>query len=210
MPVAIQLMGWHKSGGGGAATVALSFYFGGVLQLVASIMEWFLGNTLSFLIFGSFGAAWLALSSSTSIFNAEGTYTALAHTPAELNAAEAEFNSSFAFGLMTFGLLTLTFAFCALRTNIIFVACFFLVTVAMFLFAASYWVLADGNIKAADEMQEVVGAMFFVCCVLSWYLLVANLLEVLEFGFSLPIGNLSDKLGRVGTRKIYRDRSRSV
>lgn len=211
MPVAFQLMGWHHSGGGGAATIALSFYFGGILQLIASVMEWFLGNTLSFLIFGAFGAAWLALSSS-SMFNAEGAYTALAHTPTEVAAAEAEFNSSFAFGLITFGLLTLTFAFCALRTNVIFVFCFFLVTVAIFIFAASYWALADGHTDVAIEMQKVVGAMFFVCCICGWYLLVANLLEVLEFGFSLPIGNLSDKLGRVGKGKmpIYRDRSKSV
>lgn len=55
MPVSFQLMGLGGAGGGGAATVGLSFYFGGLLQLMACVMEWFLGNTFSFLVFGSFG-----------------------------------------------------------------------------------------------------------------------------------------------------------
>lgn len=64
-------------------------------------------------------------------------------------------------------------------------------SVAVFLFAGSYWALAEGNQTAAAEMQKAVGAIFFIGCLLAWYLLVANLLEVLEFGISLPVGDLS-------------------
>lgn len=130
----------------------------------------------------------------------------------------------------------MTFGFCALRTNIIFVFTFAIVSVAIFLFAGSYWALADGNKQAAADMQKAVGAIFFTGCLLAWYLLIANLLEVLEFGLSLPVGDLSKscsalivrrppnepkltlvmfsgtRLGRVGTGKprAYRDRSTSV
>lgn len=85
----------------------------------------------------------------------------------------------------------MTFGFCALRTNIIFVFTFIIVSVAMFLFAGSYWALAEGKAQAAADMQKAVGGIFMAGCLLAWYLLVANLLEVLEFGISLPIGDLS-------------------
>ncbi|KAK4501461.1 hypothetical protein PRZ48_007270 [Zasmidium cellare] len=202
MPVSFQLMRLGGAGGGGAATVGLSFYFGGVLQLLACAMEFLLGNTFSFLVFGSFGAAWMALSSLNMEPLASG-----AHAP---YATEGEFDASFAYGLVTFGLLTLTFAFCALRTNIIFVSCFLIVSVAIFVFAGSFWVLAQGNADAAARMQVFVGATFFFCCVLAWYLLIANLLEVLEFGISLPVGDLSERLRGIGRRPEYRDRSKSV
>lgn len=48
-------MGLAGAGGGGAATSGLSMWFGGVLQMLACTMEWFLGNTFSFLVFGTFG-----------------------------------------------------------------------------------------------------------------------------------------------------------
>ena len=115
-----------------------------------------------------------------------------------------------AYGLITFGLLTLTFAFCALRTNIIFVSCFFAVTIALFIFAASFFALANGHAETAAKMQFFVGGTFFSCCVMAWYLLIANLLEVLEFGVSLPVGDLSGRLRWIGRRPEYRNRSKSV
>lgn len=57
---------------------------------------------------------------------------------------------------------------------------------------------------------KVVGAMVFFCCLCAWYLLIANLLEVFEFGVSLPVGDLSSRLKRLGKVPAYRDRSRSV
>lgn len=57
---------------------------------------------------------------------------------------------------------------------------------------------------------QATGAIFFFCCVLAWYLLVANLLEVLEFGYSLPVGDLSGRLARHGKQAEFRDRSQSV
>ncbi|KAF2170804.1 hypothetical protein M409DRAFT_63862 [Zasmidium cellare ATCC 36951] len=202
MPVSFQLMRLGRAGGDGAATVGLSFYFGGMLQLLACVMEWVLGNTFSFLVFGSFGAAWFALSSLNLEPFASGSHSVYAN--------EAEFDASFAYGLITFGLLTLTFGFCALRTNIIFVFCFLSVSIALFIFAGSFFAMAHGHSEAAAKMQFFVGGTFFSCCVMAWYLLIANLLEVLEFGVSLPVGDLSRRLKGIGRKPEYRDRSKSV
>jgi succinate-acetate transporter protein len=48
-------MGWGGAGGNGAATIGLYYFFGGMLQIIGSILEWFIGNTFPFVVFGSFG-----------------------------------------------------------------------------------------------------------------------------------------------------------
>ncbi|CZT21812.1 uncharacterized protein RCC_07679 [Ramularia collo-cygni] len=117
VPVSFQLMGIRGSGGGGAATgqdhsfpdmssfqsltrtlrnSCLSLFFGGMLQIIACLMEWMLGNTFSFLVFGSFGAAWFALAcTNLPMFGAMTTYTAGLTDAHAIEAAQAEFYSSF-------------------------------------------------------------------------------------------------------------------
>lgn len=80
----------------------LSLFFGGMLQLIACLMEWMLGNTFSFLVFGSFGAAWFSLAS-TNLLGVMGIFTADATTPDAVEAAQAEFYSSF--GMAEYGSL---------------------------------------------------------------------------------------------------------
>ena len=48
-------MGWRGAGGGGAATIGTYYFFGGMLQVIGSLLEWFIGNTFPFVVFGSFG-----------------------------------------------------------------------------------------------------------------------------------------------------------
>jgi uncharacterized protein len=54
-PLACALMGWRGAGGGGAATIGTFYFFGGMLQVIGSILEWIIGNTFPFIVFGSFG-----------------------------------------------------------------------------------------------------------------------------------------------------------
>lgn len=48
-------MGWRGAGGGGAATIGTFYFFGGLLQIMGCVMEWLIGNTFPFVVFGSFG-----------------------------------------------------------------------------------------------------------------------------------------------------------
>jgi uncharacterized protein len=48
-------MGWRGAGGGGAATIGTYYFFGGMLQVIGSILEWIIGNTFIYIVFGSFG-----------------------------------------------------------------------------------------------------------------------------------------------------------
>lgn len=111
-PVSFALMGVAGAGGSGACTSGLSFYFGGGLQLIAALLEFIMGNTFSFLLFGAFGrggptqdiktmerltfstgAAWLALSGVPGV---QAAYLQQAgEDEAKRAALEAEFNASF-------------------------------------------------------------------------------------------------------------------
>jgi uncharacterized protein len=94
-PLGCALMGWRGSGGGGAATIGVFYFFGGMLQIIGSIMEWIIGNTFPFVVFGSYGAFWLALGATLQpSFNAAGAYVD-GKTGAAAAAGEAEFLSSF-------------------------------------------------------------------------------------------------------------------
>ena len=53
-------MGWRGAGGGGAASLPVFIFMGGMLQLIGGFLEFVLGNTFSFVVFSTFGGFWLA------------------------------------------------------------------------------------------------------------------------------------------------------
>lgn len=55
-PLSCELMGWRGAGGDGIATVGAYYFVGGFLMSLGGILEFFLGNTFSFVVFCSFGA----------------------------------------------------------------------------------------------------------------------------------------------------------
>ncbi|KAH8806071.1 GPR1/FUN34/yaaH family-domain-containing protein [Xylogone sp. PMI_703] len=203
-PLGCALMGWRGAGGGGAATIGVFYFFGGMLQIIGSVMEWIIGNTFPFVVFGSYGAFWLALGATLQPFyNAEGAYTS-GKTGEALAAGQAEFLSSFAFFILFIGILTLMYLFCSFRVNIVFAIIFLFLDVALLLLAAAYWCNAEGKTAAGERLNVAAGACVFVFCVFGWYLLFAQLLQALDFPFSLPVGDLSTRFkgasdGRVAT-----------
>lgn len=54
-PLSCELMGWRGAGENGIATVGAYYFIGGFLMSLGGILEFFLGNTFSFVVFCSFG-----------------------------------------------------------------------------------------------------------------------------------------------------------
>ncbi|KAM3433799.1 hypothetical protein MY4824_005793 [Beauveria thailandica] len=194
-PLSCALMGWRGAGGGGAATIGTFYFFGGMLQILGAILEWIIGNTFVYIVFGSFGAFWLAFAVTlTPFFNAQGAFTANATTAAERAAGVASFQSSMAFFHVCMGVLVFMFLICSLRTNVVFFTIFFLLDIALFLLAGAYWKAAAGDMQAFHTLEAATGGFVFLLCIFGWYLLFAQLLCSVDFPLHLPVGDLSERL----------------
>ena len=94
-PLSCELMGWRGAGVDGIATVGAYYFIGGFLMSLGGILEFFLGNTFSFVVFCSFGGFWFTLGATlTPAFNAYGAYSTDAAHP-ELGLTSPSFHASY-------------------------------------------------------------------------------------------------------------------
>ncbi|KIM93817.1 hypothetical protein OIDMADRAFT_172920 [Oidiodendron maius Zn] len=188
-PLSCALMGWRGAGGGGAANIGPYYWFGGALQLISGVLEFFLGNTFPFVVLSSFGAFFLSFASTlTPYYNASAAY----------GNNTAEFQATFGFFPLFMGLLCTFYFICALRTNLVFVTIFFFLIIALGLLTAGHWQIAQAQVDLAVNIDIAAGATAFVSAVAGWYLLLSQLLQALEFPFQLPVGDLN---GFIQTQK---------
>lgn len=139
-------------------------------MIIGSVGEWIVGNTFPFVVFGTFGAFWLAFASTLQPFyNAYGAYVTDPTVAAEsmgqpgnaAGLATPAFNASFAFFLLFMGLICLIFLVCSLRTNVVFFIIFLTLVGAFACLAAAYWNLALAyenatNVSAALKAGKLV------------------------------------------------------
>ena len=139
-------------------------------MILGSVGEWIIGNTFPFVVFGTFGAFWLAFASTLQpFFNAYGAYvtdpTVAAQSMGQpgnsAGLATPAFNASFAFFLLFMGLICLIFLVCSLRTNVVFFIIFLSLVGAFACLAGAYWNLALAyenatNVSAASKASKLV------------------------------------------------------
>ncbi|KAL8818162.1 MAG: hypothetical protein Q9223_003145 [Gallowayella weberi] len=217
-PLACDLMGWRGAGGTGAASTGAYFFFGGVLMIIGSIMEWIVGNTFPFVVFGTFGAFWLTFGSTlVPSFNAYGAYVTDPAVAAQQmgnpgNPAGLQtpgFNASFAFFLVFMGLMCFVFLICSLRTNIVFFVIFLTLVCAFGCLAGAYFNLAlvyanPTNLAAATRASRCVvagGAFTFVTSLAGWWIFLAIMLASLDFPVQIPVGDLSTMIKGASDKK---------
>ena len=178
------------------------YFFGGLLSLLGSVMEFILGNTFSFIVFGSFGAFWLTYGVTlTPFYNAS-----IAFDPAHPAAAShnPEFLASFAFFDLYMGLLMTIFLICSLRTNLCFVLVFTTLLLTFACLAGSDWQAAQGNASLALSLQHAGGGIAFASTLVGWYVLLVQLLAAVDFPLELPVGDLSTVIKGASERKTPR------
>ncbi|KAK5071074.1 hypothetical protein LTS08_000292 [Lithohypha guttulata] len=193
-PLSNILMGWQGSGGLGAATIGTYFFFGGLLMILGSLLEFVLGNTFPFVVFGSFGAFWLTFGATlTPYYNASIAY--LPDDPAA-SAADPVFQSSFAFFQVYMGVLCFIYLIISVRTNIVFFLIFLLLVPAFGCLAGFFF--THGTLPV---LLVAAGALTFVICLLGWYLFFVQLLAAVDFPLNLPVGDLSRLVKGASERK---------
>ncbi|KAG0646174.1 alcS [Hyphodiscus hymeniophilus] len=196
-PFSCDLMGWRGAGGNGAAGTATYFFYGGLLMIIGSVLEFFLGNTFPFVVFGSFGAFWLSYGGTLQPFyNAAGAY---AGGNQGVGLSSAGFTNSFAFFLLFFAFLNFIYMIASIRTNVVFFFIFFFLVITMTIIAGSFWQAGQGNASFAMTLQKTGGGFAFVVSMLGWYLFTAQILLAVDFPMVLPVGDLSTVVnGRSG------------
>jgi uncharacterized protein len=156
-------------------------------MVIGAFLEFILGNTFPFVVFGSFGAFWLTFGATlTPYYNA-----AIAYSPTEPEKAFAapQFNSTFAFFQVYMAVLCFVYLIVALRTNIVFVLIFALLVPAFACLAVVFFSAGEG--VAATTYQTAAGGLTFTVCLLGWYLFFVQLLAAVDFPLNLPVGDLS-------------------
>ncbi|OQV10531.1 hypothetical protein CLAIMM_14516 [Cladophialophora immunda] len=191
-PFACILMGWRGASDIGAL-IGVLYFFGGTIQLIACLLEFFLANTFPCIVFGTFGAFWLAL----------GVTEQLVIPQAD---DPADFYASYAYVLAFFGVIILIFLVCSLRTNVVFVTLFLLIIIVTELLAAAYWSLADGAVPRGENLLKGAGVVTFIISMLAFYLLFTILLEAVDFPLTLPVGDLSIRFKGKRARKLAQER----
>lgn len=150
---------------------------------LGSFLEFILGNTFPFVVFGSFGAFWLAFGATlTPYFNAAGAYAPQSATP----STDPVFLSTFGFFQVYMGVLCFIYMIVSLRTNIIFFLIFLTLVIAFGFLSAFYFGHGENATWAV-----AAGGTTFVTCLLGWYLFFVQLLASVDFPLNLPVGDLS-------------------
>jgi uncharacterized protein len=161
-------------------------------MILGSFLEFILGNTFPFVVFGSFGAFWLTLAATlTPHYNAS-----IAYDPAHpaTSANNPVFAATFAYFPLYMGLLCFVYLICSLRTNVVFFSIFLLLVPTFTLLAGVFWKIAEGTPEAlatALHAQHAAGGLAFAVALLGWYLVFVQLLASVDFPLNLPVGDLS-------------------
>jgi uncharacterized protein len=161
-------------------------------MILGSFLEFILGNTFPFVVFGSFGAFWLTFAATlTPQYNASIAYDP---THPAASASNPVFAATFAYFQLYMGVLCFIFLICSLRTNIVFFLIFLLLVPAFGCLAAAFWKIAQGTpsaLQTALKAQHAAGGLTFAVSLLGWYLFLVQLLASVDFPLNLPVGDLS-------------------
>jgi uncharacterized protein len=149
---------------------AVAFMAGGIVQLIAGIIQLRTGNTLAGVLFSMYGALWLSLFAFAEFFAKEVPPAQVGHALGLL--------------LFAFGAFTLWVFVASFRSNAVIVA-------ALAVLAATLFVLGAGQYAANTALVHAGGYLGFVAGVLAAYLSCAELCEAAYHRVVLPIWPLA-------------------
>lgn len=144
----------------------LILFYGGVAQFIAGMWEFRTGNTFGAVIFGSYGAFWMALWAFNVFYAKEIPAAVLGHTLA-----------LYLFGWAGF---TALLFFCSLRTT-------GAVAVTVLLLVVTEIVLALGYNNTSTNTLKIGGYLGIATAVAAWYTMFAIVLESTFKRWLLPV-----------------------
>lgn len=140
--------------------VGLCIFYGGLVEFLAGVWEFFCGNTFAFTVFCSFGAFWITLGT----MNVE-SFGMLSHYDDPIMANNAVGLFLLGWGIFTFMMLILTF-----KATYAFVALFATLD-------AAFWVLAAGNMIQSQGCIKAGGVLCVISACCGWYAMIAGMAD---------------------------------
>ena len=163
------------------AVMGLALFYGGLIQLLAGLLEFRVGNNFAALAFCSYGGFWLGLASL--YINAFSFLS---------NIDPADVDKSLGVFFLAWMIFTAAMFVASLRTNLALVALFFFLTITFMLLTASKFQQSNLN------LQRAAGAFGILTASIAWYAAFASLLKRGENSyFSLPVYDLTSQTQQV-------------
>ncbi|UJR10802.1 hypothetical protein I4U23_014990 [Adineta vaga] len=165
--------------------MGLALFYGGLIQLIAGLLEFRIGNNFGALAFCSYGGFWLGLSSlNIYLFNF-------------LNSIDiVTMNKAFGVFFLAWTIFTAAMLVSSLRTNVALIALFFCLTLTFILLTACKFQQNDYN------LQRAAGVFGIITAVIAWYAAFASLLKKGENSyFSLPVYDLTPQIPMVNIER---------
>jgi len=160
------------------------------VQFLGAIGEWIIGNTFSCALFFTYGSFWLVQGTSLIPSFAVGANYSAAGDSYEGMQTQG-YNATLGMYYVTLAIITLIYAVCSVRTNLCLLVALSLLFIDFCLFSGAYFQVALGNSAHAVKLQEATGAFLFVVCLVIWYIFLAQILDAVDFPFTVPVGDLS-------------------
>lgn len=149
--------------GGVTAAIALAFFYGGLAQILAGLLEYRRGNTFGTTAFTTYGAFWLAFA----------FYNLFIPLPLHTNEGSGSF-------LLVFAIVTAYLSIAALRLSGAILAVFVTLT-------ATYVLLAIGAYTANANVDKIGGWVGIVTAVLAFYASAATVVNETWKRAALPL-----------------------
>ncbi|CAF3448828.1 unnamed protein product [Rotaria sp. Silwood2] len=159
------------------AVMGCALFYGGLIQFIAGLLEYKIGNDIGALAFCSYGGFWMGLASlSISAFGfLDKTDT-------------VSLNNSLGVLFLAWAIFSGSMTIATLRTHLVLVVLLFTVMVTFILLSASKFMNADANLQRAG------GAVGILAAAIAWYAAFASLLKRGENSyFELPVYSLAPK-----------------
>ncbi|KAM0747152.1 hypothetical protein T439DRAFT_328921 [Meredithblackwellia eburnea MCA 4105] len=156
--------------------VGLALFYGGLVQLLAGMWEFAVGNTFGATAFSSYGGFWLSFAFLISPWSDIGS----------AYAKTEDFEHAIGFYLFGWFIFTFIMLIASLRSSVALVGVFFFLTITFLLLGISKFV-NNGSIAVAG------GAFGLITAFNAWYVACTGLLTPDTSYFILPSGNLAKR-----------------
>lgn len=159
----------------------LAFGYGGLVQLLAGMWEFAVGNTFGATALSSYGGFWISyaiiITAGGQSYGIEAAY-----------ATESEFQNAIGFYLSGWFIFTFILTIFVLKAHLAFFLLFFFLTITFLLLAIGHFILTAAG-EPTTSIIQAGGVFGIITAFVAWYNAMAQLSEKSNSFFEYPVGH---------------------